>query len=210
MLLDKAVLVCQRSGIIFIKEVAGGVPFIRVRNVTLKVLEEFGFFMGVEDDKREENLAELHRVLNLYNITTYEQIAAFMGQVAQETGLGIRTLEKYETSDPEKYFNDKYSSRKDLGKTGGNDGELYRGAGYLHLTGKYNYQEFGKYAWESAGWYWAYGNPTGKSLNEFVENHDWWSVSHSINVGDPDSYPDREQNTKIFYEILTGESLDAQ
>lgn len=78
MLLDKAVLVCQRSGIIFIKEVAGGVPFIRVRNVTLKVLEEFGFFMGVEDDKREENLAELHRVLNLYNITTYEQIAAFI------------------------------------------------------------------------------------------------------------------------------------
>lgn len=70
--------------------------------------------------------------------------------------------------------------------------------------------DVGEYAWESAGWYWAYGNPTGKSLNEFVENHDWWSVSHSINVGDPDSYPDREQNTKIFYLILTGESLDAQ
>lgn len=249
MLLDDAVLVCQRGGIIFIKEAAEVVPFVRVRHVTLEVLEEFGFFMGVDDDKKEKNLAELHRILNLYNITTYEQIAAFMGQVAQETGFGIRTLEHYETSDPENYFNENYSSRTDLGNNGGNDGELYRGAGYLHLTGKYNYQEFGKYmgkedivvekgyrivggvynrdvsdlppnakgfidvgeyAWESAGWYWAYGNPEGKSLNEFVENHDWWSVSHSINEGDAESYPKREQNTKDFYLILTGKSLDAQ
>jgi predicted chitinase len=75
------------------------------------------------------------------------------------------------------YLNKKYDGR--LGNIAGtSDGSLFSGSGYLHLTGRYNYDEFYKYmkseygkddplimsdgrkqvsseyAWESAGWFW--------------------------------------------------------
>lgn len=43
-----------------------------------------------------------------------------------------------------KYFNDKYSNRKDLGNRGGNDGWVYRGAGFIQLTGRDNFIKYGK------------------------------------------------------------------
>ena len=249
MLMSSAVLVCQYGGIIGILEV----PDVEETNdkkwgVTLEQLEEFNFFIGLDEAEEEKGVAILNDVLQRYDITTNEQIAAFMGQVAQESEFGKRTLERFTGNNPEQYFNDRYSWRTDLGNMGGNDGELYRGSGYMHLTGRYNYQKFGEYigkeeivmtegyriiggvynqdimnlppgtkgfidvgeyAWESAGWFWKYGNPTESSLNKFVENHDWTSISKMINQGDPDSYPLREQNTKYFYQILTGEPMDA-
>ena len=68
------------------------------------------------------------------------------------------------------YFNEKYAYA--VGNQGGEDGYTYRGAGYIQLTGRYNYTRFSKdlgderileegadyvaekYAWEAAGWYW--------------------------------------------------------
>ncbi len=43
-----------------------------------------------------------------------------------------------------KYFNDAYSDRKDLGNYGGGSGYIYRGAGFIQLTGKGNFEKYGK------------------------------------------------------------------
>lgn len=252
MLKSDAVLVCQYGGIIGILEVPEVEEVSEEKMlVTLENLKDFGFFMGLKDSEKEEGVITLNKVLNDYDITTDEQIAAFMGQVAHETGLGVRTLEQYE-GNAEEYFIGMYwteeKARNALKNEEPNDGQLYRGAGYLHLTGRGNYTEFGKYignedqvlemgykivggvynqdvtnlpsgakgfikigeyAWEAAGWFWKYGNPSGESLNIFVENHDWDSISANINPKDIESFPKRKQKIKEFYFILTGKSLDA-
>ncbi|WP_073590121.1 hypothetical protein [Anaerocolumna xylanovorans] len=103
--------------------------------VTLKNLDNFGFYMGSTAKKRKSNLAKLNRVLKAYDITTPLRIAFFLGEVAHESAFGSRTLEKYNGSSPETYFNKKDSNNyKNLGNKGGNDGELFRGSGYLHNT----------------------------------------------------------------------------
>lgn len=43
-----------------------------------------------------------------------------------------------------KYFNTQYSNRADLGNLGGNDGYMYRGRGFVQLTGRANYRKYGK------------------------------------------------------------------
>lgn len=43
----------------------------------------------------------------------------------------------------EAYFNEKYSSRTDLGNTEATDGFSYRGRGYVQITGRANYKRFG-------------------------------------------------------------------
>lgn len=74
-------------------------------------------------------------------------------------------------ANPEKLANKVYSNRDDLGNRLPDDGYRYRGRGFLHLTGKYNYQQFEKFsgkqvvqnpsyvstftgAVESALWFW--------------------------------------------------------
>lgn len=50
-------------------------------------------------------------------------------------------VSKYNTRD---YPFDLYDNRRDLGNTGHPDGELYKGRGYIQLTGRANYQRIGK------------------------------------------------------------------
>ena len=50
---------------------------------------------------------------------------------------------RYNTSSSGHPF-DLYDNRKDLGNTGRPDGERFRGRGYIQLTGRHNYQEYGK------------------------------------------------------------------
>ena len=46
--------------------------------------------------------------------------------------------------DAKQYFNEKYSSRKDLGNKGGDDGYLFRGFGPIQVTGRENFEKISK------------------------------------------------------------------
>jgi len=52
-------------------------------------------------------------------------------------------ISRYNTSPTGKPF-DLYDNRKDLGNRGPTDGFDYRGRGYVQLTGRFNYQKYGK------------------------------------------------------------------
>lgn len=52
-------------------------------------------------------------------------------------------ISRYNTSPTGPPF-DLYDNRKDLGNRGHPDGQRFRGRGYVQLTGRYNYQNYGK------------------------------------------------------------------
>lgn len=67
--------------------------------------------------------------------------------------------------------------------------------------------DVGKYAWESAGWFWTVDNPKNCNLNDFVKVLNWKSVSEAINKSDPSTFGKRNQYINDFYFILTGNTL---
>lgn len=144
-LVSGAYLPCRRGGIIAIEENPEniGADDENIDSlVTLDKLDEFKFFMGLDEEERQKGIKELKRVLVKYEINTSIRIAFFMGQVAKESRFGERTLETF-NGDPIEYFNEKYKTA--VGNCHEGDGELFRGAGYIHLTGRGNYTSFSKY-----------------------------------------------------------------
>lgn len=122
----------------------------------------------------DEMVKSLNIALNKYNITSQNEINHFLAQCRVESWYGKALTEKNwdNIMDDVTHFNQKYSGRTDLGNNGGNDGYTYRGAGYIQLTGKGNYELFAasvcdnkilelgadyvaeNYAWEAAAWFW--------------------------------------------------------
>ena len=112
-------------------------------------------------------IADLNRALMEFDITTPERIWHFISQSAHESGLGRWTVELAS--------GEAYEWRSDLGNTQAGDGPTFRGAGYIQLTGRYNYQLFAdfmgdprimegaqyvaeSYPWTSAGFWWHNNN----------------------------------------------------
>jgi predicted chitinase len=110
---------------------------------------------------------DLNSCLQRFNITTPQRIKHFISQTSHESGAGLYTKELAN--------GEKYEFRKDLGNIYKGDGPKFKGAGYIQLTGRYNYQKFSnsindssimngvnyvsvKYPWTSAGFWWSSHN----------------------------------------------------
>ena len=117
-----------------------------------------------------EEITELNKCLERFKINTPERIRHFLSQTAHESGGGKW---KKELSDG-KYL----EGRDDLGNFNAGDGPRYKGAGYIQLTGRYNYQQFANfindpevmngyeyvaqnYPFTSAGFWWESNNMNG-------------------------------------------------
>lgn len=115
---------------------------------------------------RNFNINELNSCLSRFGITTLQRIRHFISQCSHESACGTYTQEIASGT--------AYNGRADLGNTQPGDGPRYKGAGYIQLTGRYNYQRFANfindqnvmqgvayvaahYPWTSAG-YWWYAN----------------------------------------------------
>lgn len=127
-------------------------------------------------------------------------------------------VEKYNDS-ATTYFEGKYgyttSKGQELGNLYSGDGPLFRGAGYIHITGRYNYQQFAnyigdqdimkegyelirdKYAWDVAGWFW-----NEHHINSIVDNltpgdrNGVDKVTDIVNPGDPSN--SREARKEVY------------
>lgn len=135
-------------------------------------------------------VTELNKMLNKYNITSKEQICHFISQVMKESnnwklaGLGDGVIEMGQESYFSKYEPNTLIGEK-IGNTKRGDGPLFRGAGYIHLTGRANYTAFynyllkkgindpliltkgylqvaERYAWETACWFWSINTTLNK------------------------------------------------
>lgn len=169
-----------------------------------------------------------------YDITTPEREAGFLAQCGHESGgfrimvenlnysaSGLeRVFSKYFSKagrdaneyagQPEKIANIVYANRMSNGDTESGDGYRFRGHGFIQLTGRYNFTEFGKDtdmtaeeaveyaktldgALETALWFWKTNN-----LNKYADRKDIRGMTKRINGG-YNGLKDREHHwTKLL------------
>ena len=96
-----------------------------------------GVWQCAESLIEDYEVDELNACLDRFKINTTLRIRHFLAQTGHESGGGRW---KMELSDGE-YL----EGRTDIGNTQPGDGPVYKGSGYIQLTGRYNYQEFANY-----------------------------------------------------------------
>jgi len=91
---------------------------------------------GARDEDVAAFLVPLNRAMAEYGINTAERKAAFIGQIAVESG---QLRYRHELASGEAY-----EGRAGLGNTSPGDGPRYKGRGLIQLTGRANYKRLGK------------------------------------------------------------------
>lgn len=162
---------------------------------------------GKLSGSREEYRAAIWREMAKAGITSKNEVAAFLSQIAVETG-NLKWLEELASGAA-------YNDRKDLGNTQPGDGPRFKGRGLIQLTGRANYEKFAKavnrpdimqnpelvskdptLAVQSAIYYWN----SRKGLREAAQRGDIKRVSKLVNGG----YNHLKERTENFNNYLNG------
>lgn len=134
-------------------------------------------------------LLPLNEAMDEFGINTPARQAAFLAQIAHESG-SLRYVKELATGDA-------YEGRNDLGNTQPGDGRRFKGRGLIQITGRANYLAcsmalFGDDrliadpsilegvvdACRSAAWFWA-----SRNLNELADQGAFRAVTRVINGG---------------------------
>ena len=155
---------------------------------------------------KDYEIVEMNQCLDMYKITTTERIRHFLSQTAHESGGG-----RYKK---ELASGEAYEYRDDLGNTSPGDGPKYKGAGYIQLTGKYNYSRLSEYLndprvmegvdyvaenlpFTSAGYWWM-----DNRMNESIDGGaDVLAVTKRVNGG-TNGLADREHYYRICEQVI--------
>jgi putative chitinase len=159
---------------------------------------------------QHDDLEDLNRCLQRFEINTPNRIRHFMAQVAHESG-GLRWMKELASGWA-------YENRKDLGNTQKGDGPRFKGAGVIQLTGRANYQAFANfmgdprimegvnyvssvYPFSSAGFWWK-----NNRMNALVDGGATCrKVSQRVNGRDPaNGLSDRLQYFAKAQKIIQG------
>jgi len=155
---------------------------------------------------KDYEIVEMNNCLDMYEITTPERIRHFLSQTAHESGGG-----RYKK---ELASGEAYEYRDDLGNTSPGDGPKYKGAGYIQLTGKFNYSRLSEYLndprvmegvdyvaenlpFTSAGYWWE-----DNRMNDLIDSGaDVLAVTKRVNGG-TNGLADREHYYRICLEVI--------
>lgn len=140
----------------------------------------------ISQNALETFVPHLNALLPKYNINTPQRIAAFIAQVAHESG-SFKYVREIASGKA-------YEGRKDLGNIYEGDGVKFKGRGLIQITGRSNYYAcsialFGDdrllknpdllttptYAVESACWYWS-----ARNLNDIADKPEDWKTFATI------------------------------
>jgi predicted chitinase len=137
----------------------------------------------------------IHPALTEFQIETPLRIAAFVAQLAHETGEFKFMRELWGPTAQQKKYDPPTALAKKLGNTEAGDGYLYRGRGPIQLTGKANYKAASdalsvdlvaqpelaanlEIGFRVAGWFWR-----GRGLNELADDGQYREITKKINGG---------------------------
>jgi len=139
------------------------------------------------DTNIKKFLSPLNLAMEKYEINTPKRQAAFLAQLAHESG-SLKYVREIASGEA-------YEGRKDLGNTELGDGVRFKGRGLIQITGRSNYEYVGAAlnfdfvsepeklelpgaAALSAGWFWFM-----KGLNEYADVDDFKKITKRINGG---------------------------
>lgn len=147
-------------------------------------------------------LDKLPEIMETYKIDTRNKLAHFLGQLIVESGFqpksenlnysakGLKnTFRKYFKNDkdiqdyagqPERIGNRVYANRLGNGNEASGQGFLYRGRGYIQLTGKYNVQKFAEFIGDPE----VVTNPELINTKYPLESSAWYFMTHSNKYAD--------------------------
>jgi putative chitinase len=157
--------------------------------------------------KRATYLPHLNDTLAAYSITTPLRIAAFLAQIAHESG-ELRYWEEIASGAA-------YEGRKDLGNTQPGDGKRYKGRGPIQITGRANYRTYGSLlgvdlennpalaatvpvGFRIAGEYWS-----RNGLNALADQQDFIAITRRINGG-TNGLASRQKYYELAKRVLGG------
>lgn len=147
-------------------------------------------------DNRAKFAGPLNDAMARYSIDTPKRQAAFIAQIAHESG-SLRYTREIASGAA-------YENRLDLGNIHPGDGVRYKGRGLIQITGRDNYYRLGlslgvdlianpelleapEYAALSAGWFW-----NERGLNDLADANKFEMITRRINGG-LNGLKDREQ-----------------
>jgi predicted chitinase len=157
--------------------------------------------------KAQEYLPHLNNAMAEAGITTKNQKAAFLAQLAHESGQ-FRYMEEIASGAA-------YEGRRDLGNTQPGDGTRFKGRGPIQLTGRANYAAASKalgvdlvnnpkaaatpeVGFRTAAWFW-----NTRGLNNLAEQGNFREVTRRINGGF-NGLADRQQYYNRALSVLGG------
>lgn len=137
--------------------------------------------------RRDDYLPFIQQAMQEFLITSYLREAAFLAQLAHESG-ELRYMEELASGAA-------YEGRKDLGNTQPGDGKRYKGRGPIQLTGRANYKKYGdllgldlinnptiaatkEVGFRIAGQFWKLNG-----LNELADQQKFENITRRINGG---------------------------
>lgn len=155
-------------------------------------------------EKRDAYIWFLNKAMAKCQIDTPRRAAAFLAQLAHESGELKYMEEIWGPTAAQK----RYEWRKDLGNNQLGDGKRYKGRGPIQLTGRANYKKYGdllgvnfvnnpdlaakpEYAFQTAALYWQ-----SHGCNELADVENFITITKKINGG-TNGLADRER----YYEI---------
>jgi putative chitinase len=150
-------------------------------------LDELKQIMPYAGRRAEFYLDHLQSAMDEFDIDTPQRQAAFLAQIAHESGSLNYVKELADGS--------AYEGRKDLGNVHPGDGVRFKGRGLIQITGRSNYRDCGialgtdlvdcperletpELACRSAAWFWK-----SRGLNELADKGDFKLITKRINGG---------------------------